>query len=206
MGFDLASAVLHRPNPGTLTSLHLGNLQGIKAPLRGHLRYLAENKCCSCLARLTTETVGQDYIGDLTWNAEDGLDRYAEWAAFLRSVRVTLQVFTFVQGLRDHDPDGLESYRRGGMPAQRERPMDARFEEIILQALIDGGPWPVLARVEIRGVGGDVRTYYRSCHRCSVPEGAGKAEAVRETLREGLGSGVEVAVEREVGKTFWRRS
>jgi hypothetical protein len=114
-----------------------GSMRGVMPALHGR---------CTALRSLYFRKPGQIKPNRDESRAADELC-YEEFAAFLVSVKPTLQSLTFEQGL----PQRL-GWHAGAMPVQRQRPMDERFIRLVLPALM-GGDWPRLQEVRIIGVG-----------------------------------------------------
>lgn len=176
MQYSLAKSILHGITPATLKYLRLdmvqdrtielveqelrpgrkgqdgriiahGVISGLLTPMTGH---------CTALKALDLRRMGQLERGR-EWHdvAEDA--SYAEAAAFMGSVRGTLEILAFEQveeRLRDARPTaaGTRPYRI----------MDDRFQRRLLPTIVSGN-WPtlkllLLGSVRIRGEGGEGET------------------------------------------------
>ncbi|KAF2472358.1 uncharacterized protein BDR25DRAFT_13680 [Lindgomyces ingoldianus] len=149
------------PVPGYQQSLHLRDLSkhvssensGCRRtnggrPMDGILDILA-GRCTSLMSlRITTWGPRESWLLDEKMTKIDD-QRYFSWGQFLKSVRHTLQYFSFEQGDNNNEFIGD---RRGRRPHQQHRPMDQLFVRWILPVLLEG-PWPRMKRMEIRGVG-----------------------------------------------------
>ncbi|KAI9812206.1 MAG: hypothetical protein M1827_004872 [Pycnora praestabilis] len=232
--YAMVRSVLHSVDPSRIVSLDLNNLQDFgqieegedlpsmrdlstmteseyadgtpklrhPGPLRGHLRHM--NGKCTNLKNLCLRSVGQDYAPLPMWSAQKDEERYAEWAAFIGSVKTTLETLLFQQDSQAEDPTpnpcGTIVNR---LPMQRKgRPMDQRFMNHILPVLITG-PWPVLQSVIIQGIGGSVRQYYSRKHIDEVPN---RVETAYSLLRMAFPSHVSVTCEKRAGMSFFHRS
>lgn len=124
-------------------------------PMRGHLRPTQSQ--FTNLQHLHIRTVGQDLFEDNNWVPQRDKNRYAELASFIDSVRLTLESLLFEQGL-EPEFTGITTCGRSnlGHGPQKGRPMDSRFLDEIMPALLRG-PWPKLKSATILGVGGQVR-------------------------------------------------
>jgi hypothetical protein len=102
---------------------------------------------CSTLRSLHISSAGA-YIA--YWkNPQDDI-MYASWARFIGSVRPTLELLSFEQGVDINDAHAPT----GSRPGRREyhRLIDRLFVKHILPVLIDK-PWPKMLSMQIRGVG-----------------------------------------------------
>lgn len=101
---------------------------------------------CTALRTLILRRVGQIEQG-YEWHAAAEAASYTESAAFIHSVRATLQSLTFEQveeWLRD------ARYTAGSYP---DRVMDASFQRLVLPAIVSG-TWPRLTKLRLHGVRG----------------------------------------------------
>lgn len=114
-----------------------GTMRGVLPLLHGR---------CTALHSFYFRKPGLAYNGTSQSRAADE-KCYEEFAAFIVSVKSTLQSLTFEQGhLQRSGWHGRPS------PVQRQRPMDEYFIRHALPALM-GGDWPKLREVRILGVG-----------------------------------------------------
>ncbi|OJD34213.1 uncharacterized protein BKCO1_2400030 [Diplodia corticola] len=184
-------------------------------PMQNHLVTLTGR--CPRLAHLEIRTYAPWERQELLSPDDDR--RYAEWAAFLRSVRPSLRTFVFEQ----HRAESLR-FRRANRPhpfGARGRPvLWSLFGAHILPVLLEDKAWPRLERVELAGFHEVTR-----CFACVNPPdftqwegphlsyevldagsgGTNDMWAVREThvalneeerrgLKERLGEGVELTI------------
>ncbi|MCJ1461992.1 hypothetical protein MMC07_000592 [Pseudocyphellaria aurata] len=127
------------PRTGPWETAGVGRVAPLGVP-RGLLMMLTGR--CTALRTLTLRRLGQIEEGP-QWNAVAEEASYVEWAHFIRSVRGTVQRFTFeqiavTQWLTLLDAD------------QRPRIMDEKFQRIILPAILSGD-WPRLTAIKFRG-------------------------------------------------------
>lgn len=232
MSFALATSILFSVEPSLITSLELNNVQDLgqlckgkslsssenlsrlretrypngnpkvrhPGPMRDHLRKLKGR--CKALRRLVLRSVGHDHMANEMWSGPLDEARYKEWASFIDSVRPTLEIFEFEQGI----PPQLKN--QGGCsrcfangPNQTIRPMDERFIKYILPVL-SHGLWPALREVTIRGVGGRVQDYSKRCHK---HDKLGWVAEAQFQLEKALQPEASVVFHEEAGTTFYHR-
>lgn len=162
----LDKAILNAINPAVLKHLCLDMVQDLKCG-RPHVEYLPEQGKglgrlialgatsglltpltgrCTALRTLILRRIGQSRDG-FNWDvaAEDA--SYIEWASFIRSVRGTLERFTFEQQ-SSRAWLGTCSNKLGQV-----RIMDERFRRLVLPAIVTvANHWPCLTVMRIRGV------------------------------------------------------
>ncbi|MCJ1463149.1 hypothetical protein MMC07_001754 [Pseudocyphellaria aurata] len=95
---------------------------------------------CTKLRTLVLRRIGQVKEGK-NWRASAEDASYTEWATFIRSVRGTVEKFTFEQG---QSVGGEQSF-------DTPRMMDVRFRRLIFP-VFSSGPWPRLTVMELLGV------------------------------------------------------
>lgn len=193
MQFGLAKSILDAINPATLNHLcidmaqdgMIGHPPGVFEPgergedgrmialgaLSGLLTTLTGR--CSALRTLTLRRIGQVEDG-WGWHAEAEEEAYMEWVSFIRSVRGTVEDFTFEQAAGWLHVSATMS--RPGF-----RIMDDRFRRHILPALVSES-WPCLTNLELRGVRNLTQ---------------GGQDALITELRAVLGRNTEIVVEEE---------
>lgn len=116
------------------------------------------------------------------------LPLYVAWAGFLRSVRSTLEEFSFEQGVDRQYFKGWANNpppcRVETRPTNVDRPMDVLFLEWILPALLES-PWPRMKHMEIHGVG---RWSVLKCMTLPITEPLPPDREVEYEVRERMGS------------------
>jgi hypothetical protein len=123
-------------------------------PMRGLLPLL-EGRCLS-LTSLFLRKAGQMYRSNMRmryWSAAADEEVYSEWAAFIESVRPTLEVLVIEQGTSS-------MVQRPNRISGPGRPMDIRFTRFVVPSLASGG-WSSLQRMELRGTGVEKRPQRR---------------------------------------------
>ena len=231
MSFALATSILFSIDPSKLTCIELDNLQDLgqlrkgtsllgnedlsilretrypnkspkvrhPGPMRDHLKRLTGK--CSALRSLTLRSVGQDSWSDEMWSAPHDVARYEEWAAFIDSVRSTLQMLHYEQGKPPTDRGHQPGCNNPHSLMQRIRPMDHRFITYISSVLIRGR-WPKLERLVIKGVGGTVRHAWSKSH---LDTGSEQVQLCHQQLQQAFSPETELIFENEASKTFYHR-
>lgn len=100
---------------------------------------------CTALRTLVLRRLGQAIEGE-SWHAGAEEASYTEWASFVRSVRGTVEKFTFEQSEEWVHPGQFP-----GPILDRIRIMDGRFRRLVFP-VISSGAWPCLTVIKLRGV------------------------------------------------------
>ena len=128
-----------------------GPMQNLLGPIAG---------LCPNLRTLTIRKVGEAYYGEFTPElAAKDCDFYLELAAFIHSVKGTLRHIVFEQGERGTHPLPVlgPNFSLWRLPSgnfeiwRNPRPMDARFETLLLGTMQGG--WRLLQSMKLGGVG-----------------------------------------------------
>lgn len=118
-----------------------GGMSGLLTPLTGR---------CTALRTLTLRRAGpghyRGYQGYSFWSTAAEEACYREWASFLRSVKRSVEEFTFEQTQK-----WLRDYRGGRYSDVTPLVMDERFQKFLLPILTSEN-WPCLTSLELRGV------------------------------------------------------
>lgn len=180
MPYGLAKAMLNAINPATLKHLCLDFVQDVKITKRTVRRYqnipgdmdgdgriLALGATtglltpltgrCTALRTLVLRRLGQSEDHQHSWwHMASEEASYSEWAAFIRSVRGTVESFTFEQaGETEFHRQRDSNFADEPRPTHhRPRAMDDRFRHLLLPAIIASGPWPCLSAIELLGARG----------------------------------------------------
>ena len=116
-------------------------------PMRGLLPLLKDR--CLFLTHLFLRKAGQIENSPRmkNWSAPVDEEVYAEWAAFIESVKSSLKVL-----ILEHGTATVIQHRRNRMTGDSGRPMDIRARRFLLSVLTNGG-WSSLQKMELRGIG-----------------------------------------------------
>jgi hypothetical protein len=167
--------------------------------MRGHLKPIQSQFVN--LQHLCIRTVGQDLAENDRWFPQRDEERYEELASFIDSVRSTLEMLLFEQGLEPkktiYATCGRANRRHG---PQKGRPMDYRFLDKVMPVLLRG-PWPKLKSDSVVGVGGKARRTVSWNN--YVPEDPAVFEAAEDRLRISLPPAVSLNWSTDAGKTFY---
>lgn len=172
MPYNLAKTILGAINPAMLKHLCLDMVQDFKSDQQGYSpgtrgedgRIVAHGAMtgllpiltgrCTSLRTLILRRLGQtDDLGDGDWHAAAAAEEtsYVEWASFIRSVRGTVEKFTF-----EHSRRFIRSVRSTNTVLPFKI-MDEKFGRLLFPTIVLG-IWPCLTLIELKGVrGSDVQ-------------------------------------------------
>ncbi|KAI9752610.1 MAG: hypothetical protein M4579_005558 [Chaenotheca gracillima] len=223
MSHVMARSILRSVDPSKLTTLVLDNVQdfGQKSegvdldasnperkkesmykgrpdcrfpgPMRSHLYPLVGK--CTTLRHLSLHSIGQEAPWDSNrWGIEREVNRYKEWAAFINSVKPSLETLSLEQGVVPVRKDAgfcrtTDTRMKAGYPQNPPAPMDERFIQYILPVL-KTGPWPKLEAMTLLGV-------WRS------PTSEEDRHAAVAQLQNALGPHVLLKTAASASKTFY---
>lgn len=231
MSLAMVTSIMTSLDPAALTSLELNNLQDFghisgnktmppdtnlsiareisdanglpilqhPGPMRGYLHPLRGK--CTALKRLVLSSVGQENAPDRSWSEEKDLERYQQWADFIDSVRLSLEVLEIEQGLQPEDAQAGPPCRRP--PTVGLRPMDSRFFLAILPVL-SRKPWPRLLSMNLRGIGGR-RSVYSSGIDGPLTIGQGEREDIALRIKAAVLAMARLFVGHDAQKTYYHR-
>lgn len=231
MSHAMVTSIMSSFDPAALTSLELDNLQDFghvsgnmpmprntdlssvpetrdengvpilqhPGPMRGYLHLLRGK--CTALKRLVMRTVGQERTPDHSFSEVKDLERYQQWADFIDSVRLSLEVLEIDQGLEADDPQAEPPCRR--IPVGDMRPMDTRFIATILPVLTRK-PWPRLVNMSVRGIGGK-RSFWITKGDESLTISQDERENITSRIKAAIPATASLSVEPDAQKTYFHR-
>ena len=150
---------------------------------------------CTSVEHLSLRSAGQLDSTDLFWSEALDIERYKQWAAFIDSVRGSLQTLDIEQS--EATQSGCVRCCRPGtrpQPWRELHEMDSRFLKYIVPVLLLDKPWPKIRELTIRGVSGD-----------KTPEGHQSVVDAVDRLRSSLGPQVVFRFDPTAGRKFYFR-